>query len=749
LYVAGGSVSLSNDIFNSNHAFGGQGGFGVNADGIIGKGGDGGEGAGGALYVAGGSVKLLNDTLSSNRAFGGAGGVINSGGSGGNGGNGGAGAGGGLYAAGGTVTLLNDTVSGNWAVGGSGAMGGHATKFDAGKGGNGGAGMGGGLYVAAASSITLSNDTLSNNDAAGSTAGKGGNSGVPGAGGVGGAGMGGGLYVEAASSLTLSNNTLSNNYARGGSGGNGGNANPPLPSYGFGSLGGNGGAGGSGFGGGLYLEEGSISLVNDTLYKNSAYGGKGGPGANGSNDIGISKGGGNGGNGGWGGMGEGGGLYAAGGSVTLLNDTVALNVVLGGDGGNGGNGGAGGWGGHGGNGGNGGDAEGGGAYMQGSVFFHLANTLIAENSALASNGGIGGAQGLGGDSSNGSAGSAGIGFGPDVFGSVSSSDHDLIGNTSFSSGFSAANGDILNPSSVGLGPLADNGGPTQTMALLPGSPAIDAGDSHALDLPATDQRDFARIVGKAVDIGAYEFAATPATTDLSIHGTAPAGVTAGGQIIFQVTVTNSSSSAQSNVTLTENLPANTTLVSWTPAAGWNKSAPAAGSGSGTVTAWTASLAALSSATFTLVVRVNSGTPAGTVLSATASFGPVAGNANPATSSISLTTTVVTPVNVSADVSVKGGSLSYNSALNEFVQTITLTNSSGSTLFGPLALQLTNLSSNATLANANGTQANGNPYVDFLSAGHSLAAGQSITVTLYFRDPSKQGISYDTQVWKGL
>lgn len=54
----------------------------------------------------------------------------------------------------------------------------------------------------------------------------------------------------------------------------------------------------------------------------------------------------------------------------------------------------------------------------------------------------------------------------------------------------------------GIGPLADNGGPTQTHALLPGSIAIDAGDNPAA-LP-TDQRGFARSAGAATDIGAYE-----------------------------------------------------------------------------------------------------------------------------------------------------------------------------------------------------------------------------------------------------
>jgi hypothetical protein len=59
-----------------------------------------------------------------------------------------------------------------------------------------------------------------------------------------------------------------------------------------------------------------------------------------------------------------------------------------------------------------------------------------------------------------------------------------------------------------LGPLADNGGPTQTVALLPGSPAIDAGDNT--DAPAFDQRGpgFPRIINGIIDIGAYEVQAT-------------------------------------------------------------------------------------------------------------------------------------------------------------------------------------------------------------------------------------------------
>ena len=58
--------------------------------------------------------------------------------------------------------------------------------------------------------------------------------------------------------------------------------------------------------------------------------------------------------------------------------------------------------------------------------------------------------------------------------------------------------------SPNLGPLADNGGLTQTHALLAGSPAIDAGEP-GFDESEFDQRGFARIVGGRVDIGAVEF----------------------------------------------------------------------------------------------------------------------------------------------------------------------------------------------------------------------------------------------------
>lgn len=63
--------------------------------------------------------------------------------------------------------------------------------------------------------------------------------------------------------------------------------------------------------------------------------------------------------------------------------------------------------------------------------------------------------------------------------------------------------------SPGLGPLADNGGPTRTMALLAGGAAINAGSNAAAAALPFDQRgvDFVRVAEGTVDIGAYEYAA--------------------------------------------------------------------------------------------------------------------------------------------------------------------------------------------------------------------------------------------------
>jgi hypothetical protein len=68
--------------------------------------------------------------------------------------------------------------------------------------------------------------------------------------------------------------------------------------------------------------------------------------------------------------------------------------------------------------------------------------------------------------------------------------------------FLSAPGDLPKTDPL-LDPLADNGGPTQTLALRAGSPAIDAGGSEGC--PNHDQRGTRRPVGGACDIGAFEY----------------------------------------------------------------------------------------------------------------------------------------------------------------------------------------------------------------------------------------------------
>jgi hypothetical protein len=106
------------------------------------------------------------------------------------------------------------------------------------------------------------------------------------------------------------------------------------------------------------------------------------------------------------------------------------------------------------------------------------------------------------------------GQGPDVFGAVrSASGFNLVGDGTGMTGISnGVNNNLVGSASAPidprLGPLADNGGPTQTMALLADSPAIDRGDPG---LPAIDQRGVSRDFHQP-DIGAFEFLGTPTPT---------------------------------------------------------------------------------------------------------------------------------------------------------------------------------------------------------------------------------------------
>jgi hypothetical protein len=129
-------------------------------------------------------------------------------------------------------------------------------------------------------------------------------------------------------------------------------------------------------------------------------------------------------------------------------------------------------------------AQGGGIYVYPTDILNLTNTIVAGNTSY--------------------------GIGLDINGPVTTADHNVIGDATGSTGIvNGVNGNIAggngNPViNADLGPLQNNGGPTQTMALLAGSPAIGNADNAAA--PATDQRGVIRfdLVGEMTDIGAFE-----------------------------------------------------------------------------------------------------------------------------------------------------------------------------------------------------------------------------------------------------
>ncbi len=319
--------------------------------------------------------------------------------------------------------------------------------------------------------------TLQGNTAGAGTSGTPGASGCPG-------GDGGALY-NAADGTALLNNTmlLHNTAGAGGSGGAGTGSNA-------------GAAGGSGGNGGGAANAGFLRLTNSTLAANTA-------GAGGAGGMGGS-GGGNGGTGGAGGWG--GGVFTNGANLGATNATLPGNSA--------GAGGAGGAGAGGGTGGTGGAGGNGGATAASNAPNSLLNATVAGN-------GIG-AGGSGG-SPSGTGGASGSGGGAYVQAS-SSANHLNLQNTimaansttncapstNITDGGHNLSTDGTCPAVIFANPdlmsLGDYGGYTATMALQPGSPAINAVPVSGAGCPATDQRGVSRPQGSACDIGAFEFA---------------------------------------------------------------------------------------------------------------------------------------------------------------------------------------------------------------------------------------------------
>ena len=132
--------------------------------------------------------------------------------------------------------------------------------------------------------------------------------------------------------------------------------------------------------------------------------------------------------------------------------------------------------------------RGGGIYVDGAGPFNISNTMVVGNTLFDSF------------------------IYDDCYGPVTSYRRNLFRDVEVGCTISVGGGDgwtYLNSLDL-LGPLRRNGGPTETIALLPGSNAIDNGDSTLgctgpTGPPlSTDQRGVPRIAGSRCDVGAFE-----------------------------------------------------------------------------------------------------------------------------------------------------------------------------------------------------------------------------------------------------
>ncbi len=409
-------------------------------------------GGGLASLSAIGKVIITNSRLTGNTAAGGNGGNFNNG----------AGSnakGGAIYFEGGTLNISGSRIDKSAANGGKG---GDQDQNGQTNGGFGGAAQGGGAWVGGGT-VTINNSKFESTVADGGNSGTGGNGAEPA-----GPADGGGIY--SLGNVTVSNSTF---HLAGANGGNGGNA------FGTTCLGAhNAGDGGGARGGAIFADGGSLIIDTATFANNFATGGNGGNGGqtNGGLNCGMH---------GAGGLAYGGAITNNAATVNIKHGTISLNNAKAGSSGI-----------------NQGGAnkparpaaEGaGGGIRVGPASVTLENTIIAANTA---------ANGAG-DSS------AAPTPGPNVDGAITSHGHNLLGITTDATGF-IGTGDKTGANAM-LSALADNGGPTQTMALLAGSSAIDSGvaagaafDQRGLPRTGDDPGVANAATSDGTDIGAFE-----------------------------------------------------------------------------------------------------------------------------------------------------------------------------------------------------------------------------------------------------
>jgi hypothetical protein len=426
----------------------------------------------------------------------------------------------------GTLVLNSCVFSNNMAVGADGITGtaGTSEGNTGGKGGDGWYGFpasGGAIY--SSGSLTVNTCTFVTNRVYGGNGGAGGAGGsglsINGNGGNGGLGAtayGGAIFADG--SLEITDTLFRFNNAVGGDGGAGGIAGTNTSA--LAGYQGTGEAGGAGKGGAVFA--GDYSIARCTFDRNNAFGGNaanageamnnGPTGRNGADALG-------------------GGLVLTG-TGEMVNCTFYRNSAVGGKGGDGGTGGF-----QGGTGGDGGYAFGGSA--------HFTGQGTVQNCTFSTGGVYPGTNGAAGDGPYvGKAGNMGIACGGNLANSGLNSP--TLANSILSSALGSSNtfGSFLNggcnlstdnspatlpagskyrtASQLGLVALANNGGPTPTMAIPINSIAVDAIPSGA---PATDQRGVIRPQGYGADIGAFEYSQRPSISSQPASQTVNEGAT--------------------------------------------------------------------------------------------------------------------------------------------------------------------------------------------------------------------------------
>jgi hypothetical protein len=142
----------------------------------------------------------------------------------------------------------------------------------------------------------------------------------------------------------------------------------------------------------------------------------------------------------------------------------------------------------------GGASSGGGLYCASESVAAIGDAILAPNRTVSG-------------APSGPPAVAGAATGPDVNGAIMSEGHNLLGRSDGCTGFTSDDlqGGMTDDTRLDpkLGTLGNNGGPTETLPLLPDSPAIDSGDTAA---PVRDQPNFVRT--GLPDIGAFEYQGT-------------------------------------------------------------------------------------------------------------------------------------------------------------------------------------------------------------------------------------------------